>query len=310
MSTGLFTHPDCLRHVMPPGHPECVERLEAVLRALRESNLDKVEMCEAPAAHREALLRVHSGACVDVVLSRDIPEGKFIRLDADTAMSSGSRDAALRAAGALVAAVDAVSAGHLQNAFCAVRPPGHHAERERAMGFCLFNNVAVGALHARESNGFARIAVIDFDVHHGNGTQEAFYGDANLFYASTHQSPLYPGTGLEDERGVADNIFNVPLPPGAGSNAFRAAYEQRIIPALEAFVPDFIFISAGFDGHRADPLAQLQLDEDDFGWVTERLCALATRACNGRVVSTLEGGYDLRALGRSAVAHVRALTEA
>jgi acetoin utilization deacetylase AcuC-like enzyme len=201
-------------------------------------------------------------------------------------------------------------AGDFNNAFCAVRPPGHHAERARAMGFCLFNNIAVGAMHARAEHGLKRIAVVDFDVHHGNGTQDIFFDDSELFYASTHQMPLYPGTGYETERGVAGNVLNRPLRPGSGSAEFQAVYKQSVLPALEAFAPNFIFISAGFDAHRADPLANLNLMEQDFAWVTREICAVAARVCEGRVVSALEGGYDLDALAASAAAHVTALLEA
>jgi acetoin utilization deacetylase AcuC-like enzyme len=225
-------------------------------------------------------------------------------------MSEGSAEAALRAAGAVVAAVDGVMRGNFRNALCAVRPPGHHAERARAMGFCLFNNVAVGAFHARIAHNLERIAVIDFDVHHGNGSQDIFFDDSSFLYASTHQMPLYPGTGYEDKRGVAGNILNRPLRPGSGSAEFRAVYSDSVLPALEAWAPEFIFISAGFDAHRADPLANLNLTETDFEWVTREICAIATRICGGRVVSTLEGGYDLDALAASAAAHVRALLEA
>jgi acetoin utilization deacetylase AcuC-like enzyme len=209
----------------------------------------------------------------------------------------------------VTAAIDSVVAGELRNAFCAVRPPGHHAERDRAMGFCLFNNIAVGALHAQAAHGMARVAVIDFDVHHGNGTQDIFFSNPDLFYASTHQSPLYPGTGAASERGASENILNIPLRPGAGSEQFRAAFERLILPALSAFAPQLILVSAGFDAHRADPLAELCLDEADFGWATREICAIAAMTCSGRVVSALEGGYDLDALGRSAAAHVRALME-
>ncbi|HEY2445800.1 MAG TPA: histone deacetylase family protein [Rhizomicrobium sp.] len=292
---------------MPPGHPERVERLQAVSRALDAGTFPNLVRIEAPKAAREALLRVHEPALVDAILSIEVEPGRFARIDADTAMSEGSAEAALRAAGSVVAAVDAVMAGRIANAFCAVRPPGHHAERGRSMGFCLFNNIAVGALHARAVHGIERIAVVDFDVHHGNGTQDVFFDDANLFYASTHQFPLYPGTGRVEERGIANNIVNVPLPAGLGGESFRQMFETRILPALAAFSPQFVFISAGFDAHDADPLAGLRLHESDFGWATERLCEVAAHACGGRVVSALEGGYDLDALARSAAAHVRAL---
>ena len=235
-----------------------------------------------------------------------VPKEGHYSLDPDTVLSPSSGEAALRAAGALCAAVDAVVAGEGQNAFCAVRPPGHHAEAARAMGFCLFNNVAVGALHAREQHGLARAAVIDFDVHHGNGTQALFAHDAGLFYGSTHQFPYYPGTGSADERGVG-NVVNAPLAANAGSAEFRQAMFDRILPALRDFAPDFTFISAGFDAHAADPLAHLNLVEEDFAWATREIMDIAEASSKGRVVSTLEGGYDLGALGSSAAAHVRAL---
>jgi acetoin utilization deacetylase AcuC-like enzyme len=309
MATGLISHSACLGHVTPPGHPERVARLESVLRVLREPEFRALVRAEAPQAGREALLRAHSAAHVDAIANAVISEDRFAYIDGDTSMSSGSAAAALRAAGAAILAVDEVMAGRLRNAFCAVRPPGHHAERNSAMGFCLFNNVAVSALHAQAAHGLNRVAVIDFDVHHGNGTQDILFDNPDLFYASTHQSPLYPGTGLVSERGVSGNVVNAPLPPGAGSEQFRAAFGRIVLPALRAFEPEFVFISAGFDGHRADPLAQLQLEDEDFGWATRQICDIAARVCSGRVVSTLEGGYDLGALGRSAAAHVRALME-
>ena len=225
-------------------------------------------------------------------------------------MNKAFRPRLLLAAGAVMLAVDRVAGGKIKNAFCAVRPPGHHAPSDRAMGFCLFNNVAVGAFHAHKIRGFEKVAVIDFDVHHGNGTEQIFWDEPNFFYGSTHQMPLYPGTGAPDEHGIAQNILNVPLAPYAGSDAFRAAMSNEILPKLEDFKPDFIFISAGFDAHKDDPLAQLELDENDFGWATAQICEIAGRTCSGRVVSTLEGGYDLEALARSSEAHVRALMEA
>lgn len=313
MLTGLVSHFACLDHVPPPGHPESPERLRAVLAALDAPAFQTLARAEAPKAERAALVAAHDPAHVDAVLgilNTTAQSRGYAPIDADTVMSAGSAEAALRAAGAVVHAVDRVADGAWKNAFCAVRPPGHHAPPDRAMGFCLFNNVAVGAFHARKTRLFERIAVIDFDVHHGNGTEDIFWNHPNFFYASTHQSPLYPGTGAANERGVAQNILNVPLAPFSGSDAFRAALSNAILPALESFAPDFIFISAGFDAHKADPLAELQLDESDFGWATARICDVAHRACGGRVVSTLEGGYDLDALGRSAAAHVSALMEA
>jgi acetoin utilization deacetylase AcuC-like enzyme len=307
MRTGLFTHPACFEHVTPPGHPERVERLRAVLTALNAQEFSFLARFDAPAADHGALRRVHSSELVNAILSAIIEPGEFARIDADTTMSAGSADAALHAAGAVIAAVDAVMAGQVDSAFCAVRPPGHHAERDRPMGFCLFNNIAVGAFHARAAYGLDRIAVVDFDVHHGNGTQDIFFNDSNMFYASTHQFPLYPGTGHPSECGVASNIVNVPLPPGTEGTRFRAAFEEHILPALAGFGPQFIFVSAGFDAHEADPLASLRLREADFAWATQQLCSLAARQCEGRVVSALEGGYDLTALAGSAAAHVRAL---
>jgi acetoin utilization deacetylase AcuC-like enzyme len=307
MTTGLITHAACLAHLMPPGHPERVERLRAVLRSLDPARFPDLVRIDAPPATREVLLRVHEAALVDAILDAQVEPGRFVRIDADTAMSSGSAEAALRAAGAVVEAVDAVMEGRIGNAFCAVRPPGHHAEHDRSMGFCLFNNVAVGALHARATYRLERIAVVDFDVHHGNGTQDIFFDDPNLFYASTHQFPLYPGTGSTAERGISGNVVNVPLDAGSGSDAFHCAFENQILPSLARFSPQFLFISAGFDAHEADPLAGLCLHETDFGWATARLCEIAARFCEGRVVSALEGGYDLDALASSTAVHVRAL---
>jgi len=310
MTTALVTHAACFRHEPPPGHPERPERLAAVLESVRK--LDVIER-EAPRAPAEALRRPHSDELVDSVpriWNEQAAKAQYLALDADTFMSAGSAEAALRAAGAVIPAVDGVIGGKFRNAFCAVRPPGHHAERNRAMGFCLFNNVAVGAFHARVAHRLTRIAVVDFDVHHGNGTQDIFSDDPNLFYASTHQMPLYPGTGFAGERGVSNNVLNCPLPQGSGSAEFGAAYRDSVLPALEQFAPEFIFISAGFDAHRADPLANLNLQEDDFAWVTREICAVAKRVCGGRVVSSLEGGYDLDALAASAAAHVQALIEA
>jgi acetoin utilization deacetylase AcuC-like enzyme len=311
VTTALFTHPACLGHETPPGHPESVDRLRAILHALQP--VGGLVREEAPRATRADLARAHDPKLVETVLDRlagETAREHFVRVDADTALSAGSAEAALRAAGAVMAAADAVMAGRVTNAFCAVRPPGHHAERARAMGFCLFNNVAAGALHLRERHGLKRIAAIDFDVHHGNGTQDIFWNDPDLFYASTHQWPLYPGTGQPSEKGVANNILNAPLPPGAGSEAFRAAMSKIVLPALDSFRPEFVFVSAGFDAHRADPLAELRLTEDDYAWATREICALAAKHCGSRVVSALEGGYDLDALARSAAAHVRALMEA
>jgi len=308
MTTLLCTHEACFQHDTGRHHPESPARLRAVLDGLSGPGFAALVRREAPRAALADLGRAHSPRFVDELLAA-IPTQGHGAIDADTIVSPGSGEAALRAAGAVVAAVDAVIAGEATNAFCAVRPPGHHAERARAMGFCLFNNIAVGARHAREVRGLERVAAIDFDVHHGNGTQAIFADDPHLFYGSTHQWPLYPGTGGRGETGVG-NIVNAPLRPMAGSAEFRDAMNELILPALEDFRPDLIMISAGFDAHRADPLAQLNLVEADFAWVTERLMDCAARHCRGRVVSSLEGGYDLEALAASAAAHVAALMAA
>jgi acetoin utilization deacetylase AcuC-like enzyme len=307
MTTALITHSACLYHETPTGHPESPDRLRAVLRRLEGPEFTKLQRWEAPHASREQIGRVHPAYFVDAIL-KAVPERGLVQVDGDTILSPGSGEAALRAAGAAVLAVDRVMSGQIRNAFCAVRPPGHHAEPTDAMGFCMFNNVAVGALHARESHRLNRIAVLDFDVHHGNGTQAMFTDDPDLFFGSSHQMPLYPGTGRREDRGRG-NIHNVPLPPGAGGPEFRQAWDNFILPALESFRPEFIFISAGFDAHRADPLANLNLAEADFAWVTQRLCRIADTACDGRIVSTLEGGYDLEALAESAAAHVLAMMD-
>lgn len=305
MTTLLYSHPICLKHDPGRHHPESSARLRAVLSALDRPEFAKLERREAPEARLDDLLRVHSRRHVERTLG-SVPRSGHVGIDADTILSPASGAAALRAAGAVVAAVDAVVAKEADNGFCAVRPPGHHAEPERAMGFCLFNNAAIGALRAREVHGLARVAVIDFDVHHGNGTQAAFEADSSLFYASTHQYPLYPGTGAASETGVG-NIINVPLRPLSGSGPFRLALTERILPALDAFRPDLVIASAGFDAHRNDPLAQLLLDEEDYAWVTQKLLEIADRHAEGRFVATLEGGYDLAALSASVTAHVRAL---
>jgi acetoin utilization deacetylase AcuC-like enzyme len=306
MTTILFTHPACLEHDPGRMHPEAPARLTAVLRAFDAGEFDSLERREAPRTDVEQVARVHPLSFVEAVLNA-IEADSHVSFDADTRASPGSGEAALRAAGVVCAAVDAVMAGKAQNAFCAVRPPGHHAEPARAMGFCLFNNIAAGAAQARVVHGLGRVAVVDFDVHHGNGTQAMFWSDAELFYASTHQSPLYPGTGDRNERGLHGNIVNVPLAPNSGSVDFREAMTGEILPALRSFAPEFILISAGFDAHVDDPLAGLRFTDGDFEWATAEIARVARDVCEGRVVSTLEGGYDLGALERSAAAHVRAL---
>ena len=305
MTTLLFTHPACIGHDPGAYHPERPERLRAVLAALEESAFDQLERIAAPRAEDAQLRRAHPASYVKDVLGAIPTEGQA-ELDGDTSVSPGSGEAALRAAGAVVAAVDAVMTGRAKNAFCAVRPPGHHAEAGQAMGFCLFNNVAIGALHARAAHGAARVAVVDFDVHHGNGTQHMFERDKSLFYASTHQWPLYPGTGAPEERGVG-NVVNVALRSHSGGLEFRHGFERQMLPALDAYKPDCQLISGGFDALAADPLASIQLHEDDFAWVTAALAEVAGTHAKGRIVSVLEGGYDLAALGASAAAHVKAL---
>ena len=298
-----YTHPACLDHDTGPGHAERPERLEAVLEAVHDA-FPRLEWIEAPRATRGQLLRVHEPMLLSLVLDSRPPQRT--RLDPDTVLSPGSAEAALRAAGAGVAATEAVLNGETDAAFCAVRPPGHHATAGAAMGFCLFDSVAVAAAHALEKFGLARVAIVDFDVHHGNGTQAIFEADGRVMYLSSHESPLYPGTGGRDERGVG-NLVNVPLPAGTDGAAFRRAWREQLLPALDAFAPQLLLVSAGFDAHRRDPLAGLALEAGDFGWLTAELGALAARHAEGRIVSMLEGGYDLQALGECAVAHVGAL---
>ncbi len=310
MPTALITHPACLEHDNGPYHPECSERLQAVLTALETPEFADLLRESAPEATVEQLQRVHPANYVEAILAIRPELGESVQLDADTSMSAGSADAALRAAGAAVAAVDAVMEGWARAAFAAVRPPGHHAEPARPMGFCLFNNAAVAAMHARVRWGVQRVAVVDFDVHHGNGTQAMFAQDAGLFYGSSHQSPCYPGTGEAWERGTANNIVNAPLRPGDGSAAFRAAWGDIILPDLDRFAPGLLIVSAGFDAHKLDPLAQIRLETADYAWITDQLVRLAERHCAGRLVSVLEGGYDLDALAASAAVHVRGLMRA
>jgi acetoin utilization deacetylase AcuC-like enzyme len=298
----LFTHESCLGHDPGPGHPESPARLRAVMAALDHPDFAPLLRMPAPMATVAQLRRAHPAAFVDALLAlRHIAE--TTALDADTHVGPGSITAALHAAGGAIAAIDAVMGGHADTAFAATRPPGHHAEAQQAMGFCLFSTAAIAALHARHHWGLARIAVVDFDVHHGNGTQHILQFDPDFLYVSSHQSPCYPGTGAAHETGVANNVVNLPLAPGDGSQAFRAAWDTQGLPALKTFAPDFLIISAGFDAHKADPLAQLMLDVADFAWITEKLMA----ASGGRMISLLEGGYDLEALGACTAAHVTTL---
>ena len=305
MTTALITHAECLNHVTPPGHPEQVARLQAVLAALADIDLLRVK---APLAAEADILRVHPQAHIDD-LRRAAPETGWVALDADTHLSPGSLAAAYRAAGAVVRGVDMVLGGQAHNAFAAIRPPGHHAEQTLPMGFCLFGNVAIGAKHALDHHGLTRVAIVDFDVHHGNGTQALVEDDARILFITSQQMPLWPGTGDADDTGPHDTVLNVPLKPGTGSKQFREVYERVVFPRIDAFAPQLVLISAGFDAHADDPLAGLNLSTEDFGWVTGRLCDLADKHCQGRVVSALEGGYDLTALGASAAAHVSVLRE-
>jgi acetoin utilization deacetylase AcuC-like enzyme len=304
MPTALFTHPDCTLHEMGEGHPESPLRLKAILAALESSGLAKDLLArEAPLALREHLERVHDADHVDLVFST-APEHGYAYLDPDTSMNPKSLSAALRAAGAVVSATDMVVAGEARNAFCAVRPPGHHATPRRPMGFCIFNNVAIGAMHALEEHGMGRVAVLDFDVHHGNGTEDAFHEDPRVMLCSTFQHPYYPYCGADSGN---EHIINVPLPAMTDGRGFREAVERYWIPALESFKPEMVFVSAGFDAHRDDPLAYLKLGDEDYRWVTQKLVDIADRHAGGRVVSTLEGGYNTDALGRCVVEHVRVL---
>lgn len=304
MSLVIFSHPACMEHRPGPGHPESPERLQAVAEALLAA-LPQLPWREAPQALRSQLARAHSDTLLGAVLDVEVGDEPY-RLDPDTVMSRHSREAALRCAGAGVAAVDAVMHGDIQRAFCAVRPPGHHATSDIAMGFCLFNAVAVAALHAVEAHGLARVAIADFDVHHGNGTQAIVEHDERVMYVSSHQAALYPGTGGREERGVG-NVLNQPIPAGGGGEALRAAWRDQLLPAIDAFRPQLLLVSAGFDAHRLDPLADLNAEAEDYAWLTGELVALARRHARGRVVSLLEGGYSLAALRECSVAHVRAL---
>lgn len=302
----IYTHPSCLEHDTGPGHAEHPARLQAVTQALHDAFGDRLQWHEAPRAHREQLLRVHTPELLQTILHTQ--PAQRVMLDPDTVLSPASAEAALRVAGAAVAAVDSVLSGDVARAFCAVRPPGHHATADTAMGFCLFNGIAVAAAHAIAGHGLSRVAIVDFDVHHGNGTQAIFAREPRVQYLSSHQMPLYPGTGASQEQGVG-NIINAPLPPGAGGDAFRSVWREHLLPALNAFKPQLLLLSAGFDAHRRDPLAQLQLETDDYIWLTRELLAVANQHAQGRIVSILEGGYDLQALAESSVAHISALMQ-
>jgi acetoin utilization deacetylase AcuC-like enzyme len=304
--TALVTHEECLQHLTPPGHPEQVARLEYILEALKDINLLRVS---APMAADDDILRIHPREHINY-LQEAVPENGFKSLDGDTHISSGSLTAAYRAAGGVLRAVDLVLSGEAKNAFVAVRPPGHHAETQKSMGFCLFGNIALGVKHALDFHGLKKVAVIDFDVHHGNGTQEILWDESRCLTFTSQQIPLWPGTGTEEEQGHYNNIVNIPLPPGSTGELMRQKYEALVFPVLQKFEPDLILISAGFDAHEADPLAELHWSTADFSWLTGRLCKIAEECCQGRLVSTLEGGYDLKALADSVKAHVTKLCEA
>jgi acetoin utilization deacetylase AcuC-like enzyme len=308
VTTALITHLACLEHDTGPYHPESADRLRAVLGALESEEFAALLREVAPAATVEQLTRVHPLNYVEALLAVRPGAGESVQIDADTVMSEGSAEAALRAAGAAVMGVDAVMEGWARSVFAAVRPPGHHAEPKRPMGFCLFNNAAIAARYAQKKHGLGRIAIVDFDVHHGNGTQDIFWDEPRVLYASTHQSPLYPGTGSRTETG-AGNIVNAPLPAGSGSLEFRAAIAHVVLPALHDFRPQLVLVSAGFDAHRLDPLADLNLDADDYAWVTGELVHIAQTYASGRIISSLEGGYSLTALRQSTVAHVAAMLD-
>lgn len=309
MTVLYLTHRDCALHDMGEGHPESPDRLRAIWQALDREEFGELIRDQPDEATREQLERAHPADYVEAILRIRPAEGEMVPLDGDTLMNAHSARAALLAAGAAVQAVDEVCTGQVRRAFCATRPPGHHAEHRRPMGFCLFANAVIAARHAQAAHGVARVAVCDFDVHHGNGTQDVVGGDPSILFVSSHQMPLYPGTGAAEETGCG-NVVNAPLRPGSGGEAFRAAWAGTLIPAIRAFAPGLIVISAGFDAHARDPLAQLRLTEADFAWVTEALCAVAQENCDGRVVSLLEGGYDLHALAASTAAHLRALLHA
>jgi acetoin utilization deacetylase AcuC-like enzyme len=306
-TTTIYTHEACFEHRPGPHHPESPERLQAVLQALKAPEFADLQWRQAPMGTVDQLLLVHTPAYVDDVVEAS-PEHGFRALDGgDTIMSPGTLQAVMRCVGAACAGVDDVVGGRARNAFCATRPCGHHAEADRAMGFCVFNQAAIAALHARQTHGLRRVAVVDFDVHHGNGTQNAFFDDADLFYGSCHQAPFYPGTGARHESGVANNIVNIPLARGCGSATFRARMAAEMLPALRRFGAELIVISAGFDAHHLDPLGDLGFSDEDFHWITRELLAVADASAQGRVVSILEGGYSMAGLASGTGAHVRAL---
>jgi acetoin utilization deacetylase AcuC-like enzyme len=306
VTTLLISHPSSLRHVTPPGHPERADRIRAVEQALEEERFAALQRVEAPEGTLAQVLLCHPATYADTIIAAAPQEG-LIQIEADTVMSPGTLPAALHGVGAAVHAVDEVMTRRASNAFSAMRPPGHHAESDKAMGFCFFNNAAIAARHAQKAHGAERVVIVDWDVHHGNGTQEIFWTDPSVLYASIHEMPLYPGTGAPSERGEHGTIVNAPLRAGDGTDAFRDAFESAVLPRLGAFQPDLVIISAGFDAHWRDPLANINLKEADFAWATQKLMEIADRHAGGRLVSILEGGYDLEGLSKSVAAHVTAL---
>jgi len=308
MSTLLLTHPACLDHVTPPGHPERADRLRAIAEVLSEPRFNGLARGEAPEGSLDSVTLCHNEHYIGE-LRHIAPSSGMVYVDGDTSMSPGTWEAVMRGVGGAVAATDAIMSGNHQNAFVAIRPPGHHAEINKPMGFCFFDNAAIAARHAQRKYGIGRAAVVDFDVHHGNGTQDIFWADPTVMYCSTHQMPLFPGTGAKGERGEHDTIVNAPLRPGDGGEAFRAAFETVILPRLRDFRPELVVISAGFDAHIRDPLANLNLVESDFDWATRKLMEVAYASAKGRLVSVLEGGYDLQGLANSVAAHVAALMQ-
>jgi acetoin utilization deacetylase AcuC-like enzyme len=306
MSTLLLSHPACLDHLTPPGHPERPDRLRAIEQALEDERFHMLAREQAPRAPLEIVALAHPMEYVEAIRNASPAEG-MVQIDADTSMSPGSFEAALRGAGGAMRAVDEVMNQKAANAFVAIRPPGHHAEVARPMGFCLFNNAAIAVRYAQNRYQVERVSIVDFDVHHGNGSQAIFWSDKTVMYCSTHEMPLYPGTGAISERGEHNNIVNAPLSAGDGGDVFREAFESVILPRLREFKPDILVISAGFDAHTRDPLANLNLVEADYAWVTKKLMEIADTSAQGRIVSLLEGGYDLQGLARSVAAHVTAL---
>ncbi len=308
MTTALFTHPACQNHLTPAGHPEQVARLQAIEAALAAPAFNALQRHKAPLGTLEQIRKGHSKVYYDRIEAA-CPTTGLTQLDGDTSMSPGSFEAARRAVGGCVAAVDTVMAGDAQNAFVACRPPGHHAEKAKPMGFCLFSTVAIAAIHAADAHDLMRVAVIDFDVHHGNGTQDVLWHESRVKFASSHQMPLFPGSGGRHQKGAFGQILNIPLEEGTGGEVMREAYDHEVFPALRDYDPDLILVSAGFDAHSRDPLAGLHWDTLDFSWLAHRICDLADECCDGRVVSSLEGGYDLEALADSVEAYVDVMME-